>query len=264
MKLKIALYTVLYRNAINLSSSSLAKSNVGQMVNLLANDVSKFCNHVVTVLCLFTNPFLIIITIIVLWQYYKWAIFVGMSVIFLYIPIQFFFGKHYSNLRLQAAILGDKRLNLLNEMIAGMRLIKMYTWELPYAALIEKIRIQEMKKIKMFIYIRGISLILGYPLSRLFSSLIFLSIVLLGGQLTAHIVFVTMNFSIYIYLSTIVLFSVAINVVAEIFISLKRIQVSHFQLDHNRILHIMLNISKEVLLEISSFAIIHEKIIKNN
>ncbi|XP_067128895.1 ATP-binding cassette sub-family C member 4-like [Centruroides vittatus] len=224
MKLKIALYTVLYRKAINLSSSSLAKSNVGQTVNLLANDVSKFCNHVFTVLCLFTNPFLIIVTIVVLWQYYRWAIFVGMSVIFLYIPIQFFFGKRYSKLRLQAAILGDKRLNLLNEMIACMRLIKMYTWELPYAELIEKIRIQEMKKVRMFIYIRGISLILGYPLSKLFSSLIFLAIFLLGGRLTAEIVFVTMNFSIYIYLNTIVLFSVAINVVAEIFVSLKRIQ----------------------------------------
>ncbi|XP_067128879.1 ATP-binding cassette sub-family C member 4-like [Centruroides vittatus] len=210
--------------AINLSSSSLAKSNVGQMVNLLANDVSKFCNHVFTVLCIFTNPFLIIVTIVVLWQYCRWAIFVGMSVIFLYIPIQLLFGKLYSKLRLQAAILGDQRLNLLNEMIAGMRLIKMYTWELPYAALIEKTRIKEMKKVRMFIYIRGISLILGYPLSRLFSSLIFLAIFLLGGRLTAEIVFVTMNFSIYIYLSTIVLFSLAINVVAEIFISLKRLQ----------------------------------------
>ncbi|XP_023233967.1 multidrug resistance-associated protein 4-like [Centruroides sculpturatus] len=224
LKLKIALYTVLYRKAINLSSSSLAKSNVGQMVNLLANDVSKFCNHIFTVLSIFTNPFLIVVTIVILWQYYKWAIFVGMSLIFLYIPIQFVFGKLYSKLRLQAAILGDKRLNLLNEMIAGMRLIKMYTWELPYAALIEKIRIKEMKKVRMFIYIRGISLILGYPLSRLFSSLIFLAIFLSGGRLTDEIVFVTMNFSIYIYLSTMGLFSLAINIVAEIFISLKRLQ----------------------------------------
>ncbi|XP_023241981.1 multidrug resistance-associated protein 4-like [Centruroides sculpturatus] len=44
MKLKIAFCTLVYRKAIRLSSSSLEKSNVGQMVNLLANDVGKFQN----------------------------------------------------------------------------------------------------------------------------------------------------------------------------------------------------------------------------
>ncbi|XP_023233957.1 multidrug resistance-associated protein 4-like [Centruroides sculpturatus] len=44
MKLKIAFCTVIYRKAIRLSPSSLEKANIGQMVNLLANDVSKFQN----------------------------------------------------------------------------------------------------------------------------------------------------------------------------------------------------------------------------
>ncbi|XP_023242772.1 multidrug resistance-associated protein 4-like [Centruroides sculpturatus] len=45
MKLKVAFCTVIYKKAIRLSPSSLVKSNVGQMVNLLANDVSKFYNN---------------------------------------------------------------------------------------------------------------------------------------------------------------------------------------------------------------------------
>ncbi|XP_023236897.1 multidrug resistance-associated protein 4-like [Centruroides sculpturatus] len=45
MKLKIAFCTIIYRKAMRLSPSSLEKSNVGQMVNLIANDASKFQNQ---------------------------------------------------------------------------------------------------------------------------------------------------------------------------------------------------------------------------
>ncbi|XP_023219034.1 multidrug resistance-associated protein 4-like, partial [Centruroides sculpturatus] len=224
MKLKIAFCSVIYRKAIKLSSSSLETSNIGQMVNLLASDVSKFQNHVVCFPYLFTNPFLIIVTITMLWKYYGWTILVGYLAIFLFIPIQIASSKVYSKLRLQAAILGDERLNLLNEMIAGMRLIKMYTWEMPYAALIEKIREREMKKVRMFLYTREITLILAYPMTKLFSSLTYLAFFLNGGQLNAEIIFVTMAFSFHMYTKTLKLFSLALNIVAEILVSLKRFQ----------------------------------------
>ncbi|XP_023233962.1 cystic fibrosis transmembrane conductance regulator-like [Centruroides sculpturatus] len=77
--------------------------------------------------------------------YLSAAGFFGITAIYLFIYNFNFFVTEVLSMKLkiallQAAILGDKRLNLLNEMIAGMRLIKMYTWEMPYAALIEKIR----------------------------------------------------------------------------------------------------------------------------
>ncbi|XP_067123925.1 ATP-binding cassette sub-family C member 4-like [Centruroides vittatus] len=224
MKLKIAFCTIIYRKATRLSFSSLEKSNVGQMVNLIANDVSRFqnCNYGITYL--FTNGFLIITTIALLWQYYGWTILIGFLAIFLFIPIQFALSKLYSKFRLQAAVLGDKRLNLLNEMIADMRLIKMYTWELPYAALIEKTREKEMKKVRKFIYARGIATIMSYPISKLFTSLTYLAFFLNGGQLTAQNVLVTMTVSMYVFLSTVNKFSLAINYATEILISLKRLQ----------------------------------------
>ncbi|XP_023213317.1 multidrug resistance-associated protein 4-like, partial [Centruroides sculpturatus] len=227
MKLKIAFCTIIYRKAMKLNPSSLEKSNVGQMVNLIVNDVSKFQNNNYGIPYLFTNPFFIITTIALLWQYYGWTILVGFIAIFLYIPTQFALSKLYSKLRLKAAELGDERLNLLNEMIADMRLIKMYTWELPYAALIEKIREKEMKKIRKFLYARGISFIMAYPISKLFTSLTYLAFFLNGGQLNAQIVFVTMTVSMYIFVSTVNLFTHAINYTVEVLVSLKRLQVTN-------------------------------------
>ncbi|XP_023241663.1 multidrug resistance-associated protein 4-like [Centruroides sculpturatus] len=224
MKLKIALCTLIYRKAIRLSPSSLRRSSVGKMVNLLANDVGKFQNKLVFFSLVFTSPFFIITAIAMLWKYYGWTILIGFLVIFLYLPIQIALTKVYSKFRLQAAVLGDERLNLLNEMIADMRLIKMYTWELPYAALIEKIRVKEMRKLRMFLYTSGISYILAYPISKLFTLLAYLTFYLNGGQLNARIIFVTMTFSIYIFTSIVTLYAHAVSLVAEILISLKRIQ----------------------------------------
>ncbi|XP_023222858.1 multidrug resistance-associated protein 4-like [Centruroides sculpturatus] len=224
MKIKVAFCTVIFRKAIRLSPSSLEKSNVGQMVNLLANDVSKFLSSLYSVSYLVTTPFLIITTIAILWQYYGWTILVGYSVIFLFIPIQLALGKLYSKLRLQAAILGDERLNLLNEIIADMKLIKMYTWELPYSALLKKIRVNEMKKVRLFLYAKGMSSMLAYPISKLFTSLAYLAFFFNGGQLNAEIAFITMTVSLYIFMSTVSLFSQAINNFAEILVSLKRLQ----------------------------------------
>ncbi|XP_067134899.1 ATP-binding cassette subfamily C member 4-like [Centruroides vittatus] len=224
MKLKIAFCTLIYRKAISLSPSSLERSNVGQMVNLLANDVGKFQNKVTFFSLVFTSPFFIITSIAILWKYYGWTILIGFLVIFLFLPIQIALSKLYSKLRLQAAILGDERLNLLNEMIADMRLIKMYTWELPYAALIEKIRVKEIKKIRMYFYTSGISYILAYPISKLFTLLAYLTFYLNGGQLNVQIIFVTMTFSMYIFSNILTLYSHAVSYVAEILVSLKRIQ----------------------------------------
>ncbi|XP_023230117.1 multidrug resistance-associated protein 4-like [Centruroides sculpturatus] len=183
--------------AINLSSLSLAKSNIGQIVNLLANDVNKFYTAINLSSSSLTKSN------------------IGQIVNLLANDVN----KFYTT-----AVLGDERLNLLNEVIFGMRLVKMYTWELPFASLIEKIRKKEMKKVKMFIYARGIPLTLGYPVSRLFTCLTFLAIVLSGSTLNAQIVFVTMYVSIFIYFGTVVLFSKAVNLIAEIRVSLKRIQ----------------------------------------
>lgn len=43
-------------------------------------------------------------------------------------------------LRSKTAVLTDSRIRIMNEVVSGMRIIKMYAWEKPFAALVSEVR----------------------------------------------------------------------------------------------------------------------------
>lgn len=49
-------------------------------------------------------------------------------------------GKKMSKIRIEIASKTDERVRLMNEIIMGIQIIKMYTWEKPFAKLIEYTR----------------------------------------------------------------------------------------------------------------------------
>lgn len=80
--------------------------------------------------------------------------FVGTALILIQIPFQYFLGRifiklrftnhcnysYYQFFRLSAAKLTDKRILIMNEIISGIRVIKMYGWEYAFHTLVANIR----------------------------------------------------------------------------------------------------------------------------
>lgn len=51
-----------------------------------------------------------------------------------------FMGKMAASYRLKMVGITDSRIRIMNELVQGIQIIKMYAWERPFAKLIDKIR----------------------------------------------------------------------------------------------------------------------------
>lgn len=118
-------------------------------------------------------------------------------------------GKVFSKLRLDTAKRTDERIRTMNEIISAMRIIKMYTWEKPFAKLITLCRryyrlillIQmkcdsfffvvagfrkEINVIRRTNYFRALNMGLFFTSSKLIIFLTFLVLIFTGNHLTAE------------------------------------------------------------------------------
>ncbi|KAH9371456.1 hypothetical protein HPB48_020725 [Haemaphysalis longicornis] len=189
MRIRIACCSLVYRKALRLSQAALSKTAVGQMVNLLSNDVNRFDQSVLFVPYLVAGPLQTAIVTWVLWQHLGISCLAGISFVLLYIPFQGCLGRAFSKLRAKTAALTDERIRLVNEFVAGMRVIKMYSWETPFANLVDNMRRREVRKIQQTSVLRAVNMGMFFMSSKLVLFLCFITFALLGNTLTSECVF---------------------------------------------------------------------------
>ena len=140
MQLRVACCSLLYRKTIRLSNRALGQTTTGQIVNLMSNDVNRFDTAAIFLHYLWVGPAQAIPVLIILWHELGPSALAGFGVLLLLVPIQSWMGKLFSKFRHKTAVHTDERVKVMNEIITGMRVIKMYCWEKPFGQIIKKIR----------------------------------------------------------------------------------------------------------------------------
>ena len=64
------------------------------------------------------------------------------------VPLQIWVGKQFGKLRERIATKTDHRIGLMNEIINGIKVIKLNTWEKPFANLVHQSRGEEIREIR--------------------------------------------------------------------------------------------------------------------
>ncbi|KAM4788291.1 ATP-binding cassette sub-family C member 4 isoform 4-T4 [Cyanocitta cristata] len=226
MKLRVAMCHMIYRKALRLSNVAMAKTTTGQIVNLLSNDVNKFDQVTIFLHFLWAGPLQAVAVTVLLWMEIGPSCLAGMAVLIILLPVQTCIGRLFSSLRSKTAALTDVRIRTMNEVISGMKIIKMYAWEKSFAELVNGLRRKEIAMVMKSSYLRGLNLASFFVASKITVFMTFMSYVLLGNSISASRVFVAVSLYGAVRLTVTLFFPAAVERVSESVISIRRIKSS--------------------------------------
>uniref|UniRef100_A0A8C7TT12 Multidrug resistance-associated protein 4 n=1 Tax=Oncorhynchus mykiss TaxID=8022 RepID=A0A8C7TT12_ONCMY len=223
MKMRVAMCHMIYKKALCLSSAAMGKTTTGQIVNLLSNDVNKFDEVTIFLHFLWVGPLQAAAVLGLLWVEIGPSCLAGMAVLVILMPTQTMFGRLFSKFSKTAA-LTDNRIRTMNEVVSGIRIIKMYAWEKPFSALVNDVRRKEISKIMSSSYLRGLNMASFFAASKIIVFITFTVYVLLGNTISASRVFVAVSLYSAVRLTVTLFFPSAIEKLSETRISVRRIK----------------------------------------
>nr|XP_034196002.1 probable multidrug resistance-associated protein lethal(2)03659 isoform X1 [Osmia lignaria]XP_034196003.1 probable multidrug resistance-associated protein lethal(2)03659 isoform X1 [Osmia lignaria]XP_034196004.1 probable multidrug resistance-associated protein lethal(2)03659 isoform X1 [Osmia lignaria]XP_034196006.1 probable multidrug resistance-associated protein lethal(2)03659 isoform X1 [Osmia lignaria]XP_034196007.1 probable multidrug resistance-associated protein lethal(2)03659 isoform len=225
MKVRVACCTLIYRKILKLSNAVLEnETSAGQMVNFLSNDVNRLDYFVFSIHYLWIGPLQVFLISYLIYREIGLGAITGMMTFLLCIPLQLYFGKKVSRLTLVSAQKTDNRLRLMNQIIAGVEIIKMYVWEVPYSLLVEKARRKEVDVIKKYSIVEQLGLTFDIYVPRVSLFITILTYVLTGNTIDAEKVFMITAFYTILRSSMTVGFALSVHQLAEAMVSIRRLE----------------------------------------
>ncbi|CAF1394631.1 unnamed protein product [Adineta steineri] len=198
MRIRNSLSSVIYKHLLTINTAALHKTTVAQMINLVANDVSKFEEFSVFV----HSPLLAIVEALVgfglIWWYIGLPTLFGYAVLILLVPIQFFFSRQFSRYRNTTMACTDKRVQAINELVNGCQIIKMYNWEKAMEQRVRETRRRELSNIYKVSYLRALNIALAFSALPLISLATFGGSWLMGRTFQSEDLFTTLAFFVMV------------------------------------------------------------------
>ncbi|CAG9825399.1 unnamed protein product [Phaedon cochleariae] len=224
MKLRIACCSLIYRKTLKLSKRALVNTTIGQMINLLSNDVNRFDNGFKYFHYLWAAPLETLVIMYILYRESDITGLAGFSILVIFIPLQMILGKLTTIFRQKTAIKTDERVRLMSEIICGIQVIKMYTWETFFAKLVEYVRKAEINQIQLTTYVKAFHMSFNKFITRVSVFLCIIVYTFTGHRINAQYVYVVSSF--YNILKSAISndFPQGVSQTAELLVTIKRIQ----------------------------------------
>uniref|UniRef100_A0A8D0A031 ATP-binding cassette, sub-family C (CFTR/MRP), member 2 n=1 Tax=Sander lucioperca TaxID=283035 RepID=A0A8D0A031_SANLU len=147
MKVRTAIIAAVYKKALKVSNDTRKESTVGETVNLMSADAQRFNDVTNFIHLLWSCPLQIMLSIVFLWIELGPSVLAGLAVMVLMVPINGLLNMKFK----------DKRLKIMNEILNGIKILKLYAWEPSFQAQVEGIRGQELKVMRKFAYLSSVS-----------------------------------------------------------------------------------------------------------
>ncbi|XP_072936017.1 ATP-binding cassette subfamily C member 4-like [Epargyreus clarus] len=225
MRVRIACCSLLYRKILRLNRTGLSKTEPGQVINLMSNDVQRFDLAPLFLHYLWVMPIVVPVVSYMVWQHIAYATLAALAVIFIQtVVIQAYLSKRQGVLRGKIAKRTDERVKVMSELVSGVQVIKMYAWEKPFEKLVDKLRKYEVKFIMRTSMIKGFSTALSVFTERFILYVAVVSFILYGGDIRTDITFSLVQYFNLLQLACNIFFPLALAFLAESKVSIQRLE----------------------------------------
>ncbi|XP_060696408.1 multidrug resistance-associated protein 1 isoform X2 [Hemiscyllium ocellatum] len=157
MRLKTAIIGAVYRKALVISNAARKTSTVGEIVNLMSVDAQKFMDLITYLNMIWSAPLQVILAMYFLWQNLGPSVLAGVAVMILLVPVNGVIAMKTKNFQVTQMKEKDNRIKLMNEILNGIRVLKLYAWELAFKEKVLQIREKELKVLKNAAYLSAVS-----------------------------------------------------------------------------------------------------------
>ncbi|XP_065815553.1 canalicular multispecific organic anion transporter 1 isoform X2 [Labrus bergylta] len=157
MKVRTAIMAAVYKKALVVSNDVRKETTVGETVNLMSADAQRFNDVTNFIHLLWSCPLQIILSIVFLWLELGPSVLAGLAVMVLMVPINGLLATKARKLQVENMKYKDKRLKIMNEILNGIKILKLYAWEPSFQTQVEDIRGEELKVMKKFAYLTSVS-----------------------------------------------------------------------------------------------------------
>ncbi|CAI2733366.1 unnamed protein product [Schistosoma spindalis] len=157
MNIKTAITAAVYRKSLRLSNKARYQSTTGQIMNLMSSDAQQFVQLMPFINILWSGPFQITIAMILLWRELGPSVLAGVGVLLLLLPINVLVARRSKIFQEKKSTCADSRIKFINELMNGIRVLKLYAWEPSFIKEIGLIRDQEVKYLRKFTYLQSLS-----------------------------------------------------------------------------------------------------------
>ncbi|XP_068155675.1 ATP-binding cassette sub-family C member 4 [Drosophila tropicalis] len=230
-KLRLALSGLIYRKCLQVSKSSSNDGLRGRAINILANDLGRFDVALCFLHDTWKGPMESLLIGFLMYREIGLSAVIGVSFMLSFIPLQAWAARKAAYYRQMTAERTDLRVKLMNEIIQGIQVIKMYAWEKSFARIIADVRLKEVKAIRGTAFIHA-ALGCTAMISPLSVFLALCSYVYMGDPLTAQKVYTVSSYFNMLNDSMVTFWPMSLTFIAEALVSARRCK--EFLLDGDR------------------------------
>uniref|UniRef100_A0A6Q2X4Z6 Multidrug resistance-associated protein 1 n=1 Tax=Esox lucius TaxID=8010 RepID=A0A6Q2X4Z6_ESOLU len=157
MRLRTAIVGAVYRKALVISNAARRTSTVGEIVNLMSVDAQRFMDLITYINMIWSAPLQVVLALYFLWQNLGPSVLAGVAVMVLMVPINAVIAMKTKTYQVAQMKSKDNRIKLMNELLNGIKVLKLYAWEVAFKDKVSAIRESELQVLKKAAYLGAVS-----------------------------------------------------------------------------------------------------------